>query len=157
MLLSTTNLTPASLDFRAFPLIKMYVTLYPIFLSKCTSFPLWFLFSSCIPLTVTVVLPWLLFCVPPACCHVHFLMPVPRFCLGSWNNSVLWDGIANRMANPLLGRPGCYVGVYSPRGMPCQVICWGLSGLDGPAGSYLTVSITPQLPGSIQSVIPTQP
>jgi len=36
MLLSTTNLTPASLNFRAYPLLKLYVTLYPIFLSKCT-------------------------------------------------------------------------------------------------------------------------
>lgn len=157
MLLSTTNLTPTSLDFRAFPLIKMCVTLYSIFLSKCTLFPPWLLFSSCIPLTVCVVLPWLLFCLPPACCHVHFLMPIPRFCPGLWNSSVLWDGIASRMANNLLGGPGCYVGVCSPG--TCHV---GSSAEACLAWIALLVvtwlpASPPYLPGSTQSVIHTQP
>jgi len=81
MLLSTTNLTPASLDVRAYPLLKMYVTFIPYFCQSALLFPSWLLFLCCIPSTVTVVLPWLLFCVPCACCHVHFLMPIPSFYL----------------------------------------------------------------------------
>jgi hypothetical protein len=83
----------ASLTFYTFIHQKWYVALYPMFLSQCASFPVWLLFSSCIPLSVIVALSRLLFCtvffVPPASCHVQFLTPILMFQLGFQNSSVL--------------------------------------------------------------------